>query len=212
MTGDQRDGTSKDEDSVLSAQYAVSISRGGFTYIGVLIFIAILGIGLAASGVVFHQQAQREKEKELLFVGDQIRHAIGQYYEKSPGGNRIFPHALEDLLLDQRYPATQRYLRRVYKDPMIGSSEWELVRAPDGGITGVHSSSKDQPLKVDNFPAGDEAFKDSKSYGDWTFVYAVPDQPSAPVTGGTAAAPPGAAPAPPAPTHGMPSPAVPAIK
>jgi type II secretory pathway pseudopilin PulG len=212
VTGDNRDGTSKDEDSVLSAQYAVLISRGGFTYIGMLIFIAILGIGLAASGVVFHQQAQREKEKELLFVGDQIRYAIGQYYEKSPGGNKLFPQALEDLLLDQRYPATQRYLRRVYKDPMIGSSAWELVRAPDGGITGVHSSSKEKPLKVDNFPAGDEAFKDGKSYGDWTFVYAVPDQASPPVSGRTATTPLGAAPAPPVPTPGMPSPGVPASK
>jgi type II secretory pathway pseudopilin PulG len=156
-------------------------TAAGFTYIGVLVLVAILGIGLAAAGVVFHQQVQREKEKALLYAGDRIRLAIGQYYEKSPGGDKHFPHALEDLLLDQRYPALQRYLRRVYPDPMTASKEWELVPAPDGGIIGVHSSSKEKPLKTGNFPAGDEDFRNAKSYADWKFVYAVPaEEESAP--------------------------------
>jgi type II secretory pathway pseudopilin PulG len=193
---------------------SVPVLQRGFTYIGMLIFIAILGIGLAASGVVFHQQAQREKEKELLFVGDQIRQAIAQYYEKSPGGNKRFPEALEDLLLDQRYPAMQRYLRRVYKDPMARLKDWELVRAPDGGIIGVYSSSKEQPLKMDNFPAGYDDFKDGKSYVDWKFVYAVPDEKpatpqSAPGNEGSAAPPQGAKPVSPG---AMPGPGVPAKK
>ena len=183
----------------------------GFTYIGLLIFIAILGVGLAATGVVFHQQAQREKEKDLLFVGDQIRRAIAQYYEKSPGGNKRFPQALEDLMLDQRYPATRRYLRRVYKDPMIGSKEWTLVRAPDGGILGVHSASTEKPLKIDNFPAGDEAFKDGKSYADWKFVYVLPSEvASPPGNTGTATPPQQGTPAPRTTKPGAPSPGVPA--
>ncbi len=146
----------------------------GFTYIGLLLFIAIMGVGLAATGVVFHQQAQREKEKELLFVGDQVRRAIAVYYERSPGGNKRFPQSFEDLLQDQRYPAVQRYLRRLYVDPMTGSKKWGVVRAPDGGIIGVYSSSEDRPLKTDNFPAGDEDFKGKESYVEWKFVYAVP--------------------------------------
>ncbi len=171
------------------------VTSHGFTYIGLLILIAVLGIGLAVTGVVFHQQAQRAKEKELLFAGDQIRHAIAQYYEKSPAGSKRFPETLEDLVLDQRYPATQRYLRRVYQDPIIGSKAWELVRAPEGGIIGVHSGSRKKPLKIDNFPAGYEEFKAATSYDDWKFVYEVPAQepatpgtaPMAPTPGGTPA-------------------------
>jgi len=156
----------------------------GFTYIGLLLFIAIMGVGLAATGVVFHQQAQREKEKELLFAGGQVRHAIALYYELSPGGNKRFPQSFEDLLLDQRYAGMQRYLRRVYLDPMTGSKEWGLVRAPDGGIIGVFSSSENRPLKVDNFPPGDEDFKGKESYTEWKFVYAVPvAQPAPPQPG-----------------------------
>ena len=141
----------------------------GFTYIGLLAFIAILGIGLAATGVVFHQEAQREKEKQLLFAGDQIRDAISAYYRHSPGSGR-FPQALEDLLLDRRQPTTRRYLRRIYADPMTGRSDWELVRGPDGGIRGVHSRSTAKPLKIAGFPAEFQDFVDRKSYAEWEFT------------------------------------------
>jgi len=147
----------------------------GFVYLGLLVFIAIVGIGLSATGVVFHQQGQREKEAQLLFAGDEIRRAIGLYYDKSPGGIKQFPRALDDLLLDRRYPGVQRYLRRVYVDPMTGAKDWVLISAPDGGISGVHSASPAGPLKTDNFPPGDENFKDKGTYAEWQFQYAVPD-------------------------------------
>jgi type II secretory pathway pseudopilin PulG len=150
-------------------------ANAGFVYMGLLVFVAIIGIGLSATGMVFHQQAQREKEAQLLFAGNEIRRAIGLYYEKSPGGVKQFPRTLDDLLLDQRYPGVQRYLRRVYVDPMTGSQDWVLISAPDGGISGVHSASSGQPLKSGNFPADDEDFKDKDSYAGWKFVYAVPD-------------------------------------
>ena len=160
---------------VKRVQRRASAGQAGFVYMGLLVFVAIMGIGLSATGMVFHQQAQREKEAQLLFAGDEIRRAIGLYYEKSPGGVKQFPRTLDDLLLDQRYPGVQRYLRRVYVDPMTGSPDWVLISAPDGGISGVHSASSGQPLKAGNFPAGDEDFNDKHSYAAWKFVYAVPD-------------------------------------
>jgi type II secretory pathway pseudopilin PulG len=147
----------------------------GFVYLGLLVFIAIVGIGLSATGVVFHQQGQREKEAQLLFAGDEIRRAIGLYYDKSPGGIKQFPRALDDLLLDRRYPGVQRYLRRVYVDPMTGSKDWVFISAPDGGIRGVHSSSPARPLKTDNFPHGYDNFKNKDAYAEWQFQYTVPD-------------------------------------
>ena len=103
--------------------------NSGFTYIALLVLLAIMGIGLAATGIVFHHQAQREKEKQLLFVGEQIRHAIGRYYENSPGGGKQFPQTLENLLRDDRHPGTHRYLRQVYRDPMTNAKDWVLLRA-----------------------------------------------------------------------------------
>src|SRR6267142_92766 len=69
----------------------------GFTLVGMLLAVAALGGGLAAYGELTSHAAQREKERELLFAGNQIRQAIGAYYERSPGGARRFPQKLEDL-------------------------------------------------------------------------------------------------------------------
>ena len=150
----------------------------GFTYIGLLIAVAMIGIGLAATGVVFHHQAQREKEKELLFAGEQIRHAIGLYYESSPGGDKRFPQSLDHLLLDRRYPVTRRYLRRVYADPMTGDKEWGFVRGgPGDGIVGVYSLSEKRPVRIANFPAQYEGFESAQTYADWKFVYVPPLEP-----------------------------------
>jgi type II secretory pathway pseudopilin PulG len=143
----------------------------GFTYIGVLIFIALMGIALAGTGVIWHTETRREKERELLFVGDQFRRAIGLYYERSPGAKK-FPKALEDLLLDRRYPNTQRYLRRLYADPVGGTAEWGLVRGPQGGIVGVHSLSEAEPLKRAGFPLKYEEFEVAARYSEWRFMYA----------------------------------------
>lgn len=40
-----------------------------------------MGIALAVTGEVWHIALKREKEHELLFVGDQLRRAINSYYE-----------------------------------------------------------------------------------------------------------------------------------
>ena len=145
----------------------------GFTYIGLLVFVAVLGIGLGATGLVFHHQAQREKEKQLLFAGDQLRRAIQAYYENSPGVKR-FPRALVDLLRDDRHVVLQRYLRRIYVDPMTGSTDWVPIIADDGGIMGVHSSYAGVPIKNAAFPPGYDEFRDKNNYTEWKFAY-VPD-------------------------------------
>jgi len=151
--------------------------QSGFTYIGLLLFVAIMGAALAGTGVLYRTQVKREKEKELLFVGDQFRRAIMLYYEKSPGSDKRFPQSLDDLLRDNRYAGVQRYLRRVYVDPMTGSREWGLVRAADGRISGVYSLSDDMPMKTANFPSGYEDLAAKTRYADWKFVYAPPVAP-----------------------------------
>ena len=148
----------------------------GFTYIGVLIFIALMGIALAGTGVIWHTETRREKERELLFVGDQFRRAIGLYYERSPGAKR-FPKGLEDLVFDRRYPNTQRYLRRLYADPVGGTSEWGLVTGPEGGIVGVFSLSEAEPLKRAGFPMKYKEFEGTARYSEWRFMY-VPAAPA----------------------------------
>ncbi|HKA45640.1 MAG TPA: type II secretion system protein [Burkholderiales bacterium] len=137
----------------------------------VLLLLVMLGLLMAATGASWRTIAQREKERELLFIGDQFRQAIGLYYERTPDGVKVFPKRLQDLLQDNRYPTVQRYLRKVYRDPITNKAEWGLVAAPGGGIMGVYSLSEDAPLKRAGFREADRAFKDQKRYVDWRFVY-----------------------------------------
>ena len=166
-------------------RFARNDSQAGFTYLTVLFAIAFMGLGLALTGEVWHTALTRDREAELLYVGNQYRRAIERYYVSGP---RQFPRALEDLLKDPRKPGTERYLRKLYFDPMTGKSEWGLVKAPDGGIMGVYSLSEDSPKKVANFGFANREFEGVSKYSDWRFVYnlaaqQVPvSQPTAPGT------------------------------
>lgn len=144
----------------------------GFTYIGLLLALALAGVALAAAGTLWSTETQREREADLLFVGDQFRRAITAYYETVPAGQtRRFPQKLEDLLLDKRWPTTRRHLRRLYVDPITGAREWGLVRGPGETITGVYSLSSAAPLKHAKFPNDYVQFAAAKAYNEWRFVY-----------------------------------------
>jgi type II secretory pathway pseudopilin PulG len=144
-------------------------TAAGFTYIGLLIAVALLGIALAAAGTVWRTEAQRERERELLFIGHEFRAAIASYYRAGP--TRQYPQSLDDLLEDRRSPEPMRHLRRLYADPMTGTAEWTLIAAPSLGVTGIASSSRGEPIKKDGFTGADESFKDKTCYCEWQFVY-----------------------------------------
>jgi type II secretory pathway pseudopilin PulG len=147
-------------------------SERGFTLAGALILIAVLGAGMAAYGEIASHAMQREKEQELLFVGNQFRQAIRGYYEQTPGAAKRFPQKLEDLLLDKRHPVPVRHLRRLYPDPMTGKADWAPIEAPEGGIMGVHSASQAATLKTWGFAARDRVLEGAASYSQWHFSYA----------------------------------------
>ncbi len=151
----------------------------GFTYIALLIAIAVAGAALAAIGELASHAAQREKEGELLFVGGEIRNAIAAFYERSPGGAKRYPQSLEELLEDKRQPVPVRYLRRVYPDPLTGKPDWGLLEAPGGGVMGVYSTSEMAPVRSGNFAPENESFAQAQRYADWKFFYAPKDVPSA---------------------------------
>jgi len=141
----------------------------GFTYIAVLVAIAIMGTVLGATMEVWHTAMQREKERELLFIGNQFRQALGSYYH---AGNS-YPLKLEDLLKDPRQPQLRRHLRKIYHDPMTGKAEWGLLLGAHGEITGVHSLSEQRPIKTSGFSDSDVDFSAAKKYSEWTFSYQI---------------------------------------
>ena len=142
----------------------------GFTYIALLIGVAIMGVVLAAAGQLWETAQKREKERELLFIGGEFRRAIAQYSDRSPNPVLRYPLRLEDLLKDPRYPMPQRYLRKIYADPMTGTTQWGLVKGASGEIYGVYSLSDDMPLKTANFDPVDNQFEGRKKYSEWVFT------------------------------------------
>lgn len=146
-------------------------ASAGFTYIGLLILVAMMGVTLAAVATIWHTAQQRVKEQQLLFIGQQFSLAINAYAHNTPNGVQQFPKKLEDLLLDKRQPYITRYLRKIYADPFTGNTQWGLIKGADGGIVGVRSLSEVVPLKTDNFPKGYEQFAKKQHYSEWQFVY-----------------------------------------
>lgn len=143
----------------------------GVAYLALLIAIAIIGVGIAAAGIVWSEASQREKERELLFVGEQFRRAIQQYFE-SGVLEKKYPPTLEALLEDSRFPGTRRYLRRIYRDPMSGTAQWGLLRAPDGGIMGVFSLRDDVlARKRTNFSQQLAGLEGKARTSEWVFSY-----------------------------------------
>lgn len=141
----------------------------GVAYLLLLVVMAALGGLLAGAGQVWQTAGKRERERELLFAGQQIRQAIIAYRDHTPGAAKEYPKTLADLLEDKRFPYTVRHLRRLYRDPIANSADWGLVKAGDG-IIGVYSQSAGTPLKQGNFPPGLEAFAGRASYREWMFI------------------------------------------
>ncbi len=156
----------------------------GSIYILMLFTVTIAGILLAATGQIWQFKAQREKEKQLLLVGEQFRQAVMSYYNSASDGGKKYPKTLEDLLLDKRGVTPERHLRKIFFDPMTKSTEWGLVDEPipetesgvsisrsDLGIIGVYSLSGQVPIKSENFPEHYADFIEAETYQDWQFVY-----------------------------------------
>lgn len=140
----------------------------GFTYVGLLALVVLIGILLAAAGEVVATAAQRDREAQLLWAGSQYRAAIGRFWNQ----RRAYPQKLEDLLGSAPGdPVQVRYLRQLYPDPMTNAPDWTLLPAPGGGILGVASRSSRVPLKTGNFEDAPKEFENAATYADWQFTF-----------------------------------------
>ena len=155
-------------------QRANQYPRQGVTYIGVLVILAIMMMALGAVSQVWHSVMQREKEQELLFIGHQFRAAIGQYYVQSGGR---YPANLEALLESNDIGVTgagakkNRFLRKIYYDPITNQSNWGLIMGPDKRVQGVHSLSEEKPFNTTGFLNADADLELAEKYIDWQFKY-----------------------------------------
>ena len=91
--------------------------EGGFAMAALLVSLSVMGLMMAMALPVWSVAAKREREAELIFRGEQYGRAIELYQRQVAGA---FPADLEMLV-------EQRYLRRIYEDPMTEDGEFQLI-------------------------------------------------------------------------------------
>ncbi|MGK5054119.1 type II secretion system protein [Janthinobacterium sp. RB2P8] len=179
----------------------------GFTYLGLIILVAILGL-VGAAGLKMGSLLQRQAaEQELLDIGAQFVDALQSYAGATPPGQPQQPPNLAALLRDPRFPQVRRHLRKLYVDPITGRAEWGLLYQPGSqGIIGMHSLSSSAPLKVGNFEARFTGFEGKSHLSEWQFVAGGPVPPAGLVPADMPAPPALFPPAAPAPAVPKPAP------
>lgn len=147
------------------------LQQRGFTYVAMLFALAIFGIGLAAIGEAWSAASHRDKEEELIQIGNAYVQAIASYYLRSPGTAKTYPARLDELVDDKRFVGAERHLRHIYRDPFTNRVDWALVRAPDGGIIGIHSLSEQATLRQQAMSLAHASLIVGSHYSDWKFMY-----------------------------------------
>jgi type II secretory pathway pseudopilin PulG len=103
-------GIIEERNILVSMQLAGQARRTqrGYAMAALLVAMAVMAILMTAAMPVWKQTAQREKEEELIFRGQQYAHAIGLFQRKYANA---FPPTI-DVLIEQRF------LRKKFKDPI----------------------------------------------------------------------------------------------
>src|SRR5262249_34260993 len=96
-------------------------SERGYAMAALLVAMSIMAVMLTVAMPVWKHSAQREKEAELVFRGQQYVHAIGMFQRKY--ANAYPPNI--DVLVDQRF------LRKKYKDP-ITNDDFQIIPVGQG--------------------------------------------------------------------------------
>ena len=117
-------------------------SEGGYSLVALLALMSLVALFAMAAAPRVQQQAQREREKEAIFRGEQVADAIRQYYAyrtvvSQRPGEQALPTTVDQLLEGVPIPggSKNRQILRVSaaRDPLTLDGEWNLVR-PRGAI------------------------------------------------------------------------------
>lgn len=143
----------------------------GFTYVGMVFFVAILGLVGAATLKVDTLLRRAAAEQDLLEIGAEFSEALRSYAAATPRGYPTAPPTLQELLKDPRFPGTRRHLRKIFVDPVTGKDAWGIVYQGDKiGVLAVYSLSQAQPLKLANFDARFLNFENKEHLSEWKFT------------------------------------------
>jgi general secretion pathway protein G len=133
----------------------------GFTFIELVMTLAILGVLALAAVPMVKIESQRARERELRSALTEIREAIDAYKRateqgrvETKVGESGFPHSLDELVhgvADQRHPQKRLifFLRRVPRDPFVLDAS--IAAAETWGLRSYESPPDDPKAGADVF-------------------------------------------------------------
>ena len=101
----------------LRQQHGVQKCERGYAMAALLVSLSVMSIMMSMALPVWSQAAKREREAELVFRGEQYARAVELYQRRFAGA---FPPDFETLV-------EQRFLRRLYKDPMTDDGVFQPI-------------------------------------------------------------------------------------
>ena len=102
----------------------------GYALVALLVVMSLMALFALAAAPQVRQQAQREREKEAIFRGEQVAGAIRLYYQyRGNQGVNSLPTSMEQLLegIPRGTKKLQILRSEAARDPLSSSGEWRLV-------------------------------------------------------------------------------------
>jgi type II secretory pathway pseudopilin PulG len=168
-------------------RWSGNAGNAGYAMAVLLVAMSVMAVMMTVAMPVWKQMAQREKEQELIFRGQQYARAIRLFQRKYANT----PPPTLDVLVQERF------LRKKYKDPITNADFVPIpaaqagaatpgvtpgaapparsgpgtqpatggpgITAARGGIIGVTSASTAQSIRI---------YNGATRYNQWRFVYA----------------------------------------
>ena len=115
---------------------ALRRSEAGYTLVALLAMMTVVALFAMAVAPSIQQQAQREREQEAIFRGEQVADAIRSYYRYRTtsfrsAGDQALPRSMDDLLQGIPIPGgskTRQILRpSATRDPLTIEGEWRFI-------------------------------------------------------------------------------------
>jgi type II secretory pathway pseudopilin PulG len=105
----------------------------GYALVSLLVVMSLMALFAMAAASNVRQQAQREREKEAIFRGEQVADAIRSYYRyrRTQGvqGVNSLPTTMDQLLegIPRGTKKLQILRSEAARDPLSSSGEWKLI-------------------------------------------------------------------------------------
>lgn len=101
--------------------------ESGYMLLAVMLAVTLILVGMSIELPRIAQQIKREREEELVHRGKDYATAVKRFVHKNGGR---YPTSVEQLEDTNHI----RFLRKKYKDPITGESDWKMVHMGEAQV------------------------------------------------------------------------------